>query len=301
MTYSIVALDPTTGELGVAVQTRWFNVGALVPWVEGGVGAVATQSFVEVAHGFNGIRLMREGSTAASALAAVLATDPDEAVRQLGFVDASGGAAAHTGLRCVRYANHLTAPGVSAQANIMERASVPAAMVATFLGADGDLAARLLAALRAAEREGGDLRGRQSAALVVAPGRDEAGALPAPWARLVDLRVEDHRDPLGELERLLGLWRGYAAMDEAETAFLRGDEARAAAARDRSIELAPGDDQVILWSAVGLAGAGRLDEARAALEAATTVEPRSGEHLRRFCEAGHLPGGEATLRALGLA
>ncbi len=300
MTYSIVALDAATGELGVAVQTRWFNVGALVPWVEAGVGAVATQSFVEVAHGFNGLRLMREGRTAADALAEVLADDADEAVRQVGMVDATGGSAAHTGLRCVRYASHLVAPGVSAQANMMERASVPAAMLTALLGTEGDLAARLLAALEAAEREGGDLRGRQSAAIVVAPGPGSDGAAPAPWARRIDLRVEDHRDPLAELARLVTLGRGYEAMDEAETAFLAGDPARAMAARSRSIALAPGDDQVVLWSAVGLASAGRIDDARAALAAATAAEPRSGEHLRRFCEAGHLPGGEATLRTLGL-
>ena len=179
MTYSIVALDPATGELGVAVQTRWFNVGNGVPWVEPGVGAVATQSFSEVAHGFNGIRLLREGRTAGEALREVLEGDEGEATRQVGIVDATGGSAAHTGLRCVRFASHLVAPGVSVQANMMDRASVPAAMLATFLGADGDLAARLLAALRAAEREGGDVRGRQSAALVVAPGPDADGAAAA--------------------------------------------------------------------------------------------------------------------------
>ncbi len=301
MTYSIVALDPTTGDLGVAVQTRWFNVGAIVPWVEAGVGAVATQSFAEVAHGYNGLRLMRSGASAPEAVAGVLADDADEAVRQVGMVDAAGRSAAHTGLRCVRFASHLVAPGVSVQANMMERASVPTAMLATFRGTGGDLAARLVGALRAAEREGGDVRGRQSAALVVAPGAGSEGAPLQPWARRFDLRVEDHRAPLDELARLLDLARGYDAMDEAERAFVAGDAAAAAEARTRSIALSPDDDQVVLWGAVGLAVEGRLDEARDALACATAVEPRSGEHLRRFCEAGHLPGGEATLRALGLA
>lgn len=300
MTYSIVALDPGTGELGIAVQTRWFNVGAFVPWVEAGVGAVATQSFTEVAHGFNGLRLLREGRPAAVTIATLVASDPDESVRQIGIVDAAGGAAAHTGLGCVRYASHLCASGVSVQANMMERPTVPAAMLEAFQGAGGDLVSRLLATLEAAEREGGDVRGRQSAALVVAPGRDPAGAPPAPWARRVDLRVEDHRHPLDELARLVDLWRGYEAMDEAEQAFLAGDERTAAEARARSIALAPDDDQVVLWSAVGLAVAGRAAEGREALARAVAAEPRSGEHLRRFCEAGHLPGGEATLRALGL-
>jgi uncharacterized Ntn-hydrolase superfamily protein len=184
---------------------------------------------------------------------------------------------------------------------MMDRASVPAAMLATFLGAEGDLAQRLLAALRAAERAGGDVRGRQSAALVVAPGPDGSGAPAAPWARRFDLRVEDHRDPLGELARLLSLARGYDAMGDAENAQLAGDLETAAMARARSTDLAPDDDQVLLWSAVGLVLEGRVEEARAAFSRAAAVEPRSGEHLRRFAEAGHLPGGDAVLRALELA
>lgn len=294
MTYSIAALDPATGELGVAVQTRWLAVGSAVPWVEAGVGAVATQSFTEEAHGFNGLRLMREGLAAGAALEAVLAGDDGEAVRQVGMVDARGGAAAHTGLGCVRFASHLVRPGVTVQANMMERPTVPAAMLATFLGADGDLADRLLAALRAAEREGGDVRGRQSAALLVAPGGPDA----RPWAHRFDLRVDDHRTPLDELARLLRLSRAYEAMDEADQAGTRGDAATAERAGAASVALAPDDDMVVLWRAVGLASAGRIDEARAAFELAERVEPRSGEHLRRFAEAGHLAGAEAVLAIL---
>lgn len=300
MTYSIVARDPATGDLGVAVQTRWFNVGAAVPFVEPGVGAVATQSFTEMGHGWHGLRLMREGRSASEALAAVLAGDPGEAVRQVGMVDAAGRAAAHTGSRCVRYASHLTADDVSVQANMMERPTVPGAMLAAFQAASGRLEERLYAALLAAEAEGGDVRGRQSAALVVAPGRLPDGTPPQPWSRRVDLRVEDHRTPLDELARLLGLWSAYEAMDAAEGAELAGDTAASTLLRTRSVELAPDDDQVRLWAAVGLAVDGRVDEARVAFTAASSVEPRSAEHLRRFAEAGHLPGGEATLEALGL-
>ena len=301
MTYSIAALDPDSGELGVAVQTRWFNVGGTVPWLEAGVGAVATQSFTEIAHGPNGLRLLREGRAADEALAGLLAADPGEAIRQVGIVDAAGRSAAHTGLRCVRYASHLVAPGVSVQANMMERPTVPAAMLEAFMGAAGDLATRLLEALVAAEREGGDVRGRQSAALLVAPGAGDGGSPPEPWARLFDLRVEDHPAPVDELARLLDLARAYDALGEAERAGRAGDGASAAAARERSTRLAPGDDQLVLWSAVGLVMEGRVAEARDALDRATAVEPRSGEHLRRFAEAGRLPGGDATLRALGLA
>ncbi len=300
MTYSIVALDPTTGELGVAVQSRWFSVGSSVPWVEPGVGAVATQSFTEVDHGPNGLRLMREGRTAVEALAQVLASDPGEAVRQVGMVDAARQRAAHTGSRCVRYASHSSGDGVAVQANMMERSTVPAAMMAAFGGTDGDLATRLLAALFAAEGEGGDVRGRQSAALVVAPGAGD-GSTPQPWARRFDVRVEDHRSPVDELARVLSVARAYEAMDEAEAAGGRGDVAAAAAASERSRALAPDDDQILLWHAVGLAVAGRVEEARDELARAIAVEPRAGEHLRRFAEQGHLPGGGAVLQALGLA
>ncbi len=302
MTYSIVALDPASGELGVAVQSRWFCVGNGVTWVEPGVGAVATQSFTEVGHGPNGLRLMREGRPAPAALAEVLAADPGEAVRQVGMVDARGRAASHTGSGCVRFASHLVGDGVAVQANMMERSTVPAAMLAAFTSTDGDLAARLLAALVAAEGEGGDVRGRQSAALLVAPGSAAAGDdAPAPWTRRFDVRVDDHRAPLDELGRLLTLARAYDAMDEAEAAGARRDIAAAAAASERSITLAPNDDQIRLWHAVGLVLGGRIDDARVELARATTVEPRSGEHLRRFAEQGHLPGGDATLGALGLA
>jgi hypothetical protein len=168
-------------------------------------------------------------------------------------------------------------------------------MLAAFLGSDGELVDRLMAALRAAEREGGDLRGRQSAALVVAPGEGE------PWRRVFELRVEDDRAPLAELARLVRVKRAYDAMGEAEDAGARGNGAAALAAGLRATELAPDDDQVRLWSAVGLALAGRAREARAAFESALAVEPRSGEHLRRFARAGHLPGGDAALRVLGIA
>jgi uncharacterized Ntn-hydrolase superfamily protein len=299
VTYSIVARDPGTGELGVAVQSRWFGVGSVVPWLEPGVGAVATQSFVEVAHGYNGLRLLRAGRSAEAALAEVLRDDADERLRQVGIVDASGAAAAHTGLGCIRYASHLVAPGVSVQANMMERPTVPAAMLAAFRGTDGDLATRFQAALHAAEREGGDVRGRQSAALVVVPGPGADGVPAPPWAKRFDVRVEDHRAPLEELDRLVTLARAYDALDEAETAFSEGSPDHGAA-RARSVDLAPDDDQIVLWSAVGLVAAGRIDEARRAFARAVAIEPRAGEHLRRFAEGRQLPGGDATLRALGV-
>ena len=166
-TYSIVARDPTTGEIGVAVQSHWFSVGAIVPWAEAGVGAVATQSFVEPSYGPLGLALMRSGRSAGEALKALVGTDPGEKVRQVGMVDATGRVAAHTGSRAIHAAGHHLGEGYTTQANMMERATVWGAMGRAFEGAEGDLAERMLQALEAAQDEGGDIRGKQSAAMVV--------------------------------------------------------------------------------------------------------------------------------------
>ena len=284
MTYSIVARDPASGRFGVAIQTCWPFVGAGCPWVESGVGAVATQSFTEVAHGPNGLARLRDGEAAPDALAALLGADPGAAVRQVGIVDASGRAAAHTGARCVEAAGHLTADGVSVQANMMERASVWPAMLAAYRTSAGDFVDRLLAALRAAEAEGGDLRGRQSAVLVVSGTPADPG-----WKRDIDLRVDDHPAPLDELERLVRLHRGFEALDRAEERGAAGDPAAAQAASEEASRLAPGDSQVIVWQAIGLAAAGMVDPARGLLAAATAVNPRWPEFVRRFAASGAQP------------
>jgi uncharacterized Ntn-hydrolase superfamily protein len=285
MTYSIVARDPRTGELGGAVQTRWFNVGSGVLWAEPGVGAIATQSFGEPAYGANGLDRLRGGGSPADALAAMLAADPGEAVRQVGIVDAAGRSAAHTGSRCVAAAGHLVGTDHAIQANMMERATVWPAMEAAFASAAGDLADRLMAALWAAEAEGGDVRGRQSAALLVVPG----DAAAKPWTRTFDLRVEDHRAPLDELARLLRVARAYDAFDRASDLATAGDPGAALAVSETAVVLAPEDDQILLWHALFLAANDRRDEARDAYRRATSIEPRGGEHLRRFLAAGHLP------------
>ena len=283
MTYSIVARDPATGELGVAVQTRWPFVGETVPWVEPGVGAVATQSFAEKRYGPVGLERMRIGASAPDALASLLAEDDDREVRQVGMVDAGGHSASFTGSRCVFAAGHLTSDDVAIQANMMERPTVWAAMADAFTTASGDLADRLVSALRAAEDEGGDVRGRQSAALVVAPAEGPV------WARRFDIRIDDHRAPLDELERLLRLARAYEAFDRADAPSLAGDIVTAAAAMDEAHALAPDDDQIGLWTALMVGGAGDLDRARRLFAVARRAEPRSAEHVRRFLAAGHLP------------
>lgn len=283
MTYSIVARDPATGELGLAVQTRWFNVGETVPWAEPGVGAVATQSFSEKSYGPLGLARMRDGATARAALDALVADDEGRAVRQVGMVDATGLSAAFTGERCVEAAGHLTEDDLSIQANMMERPTVWPAMAEAYRSADGPLADRLVAALRAAETEGGDVRGRQSAALLVVP------ASGPPWATCYDLRVEDDRAPLDELARLLRVARAYEAFDRSEAPAMAGDLASAVQEMETAHELAPDDDQITLWMALMLAGAGRVPEARRLFAEAREVEPRGAEHLRRFLAAGHLP------------
>ncbi len=294
MTYSIAALDDRTGELGVAVQTRWLAVGSLVPWVRPGVGAIATQSFVDTRYGFAGIELLAAGRTPEAALAELIAADPDPGVRQVGIVDAAGRAAAHTGADCVAAAGHLVGKGVTVQANMMERATVWPAMLAAFEASTGDLADRLVAALRAAEAEGGDVRGRQSAALLVVPG----GPGSHPWDIRFNIRVDDHRAPLDELERLLTLNRAYETLDHALDALAVGESTAAVAFAEHAAALAPDDDQIRLWQALTVFDSGDETRGRRLYRSALAVEPRAGEHLRRFVAAGQLPGHERLVARL---
>ena len=243
-TYSAVLTDPGTGTLGVGVQSHWFNVGRIVPWVRAGVGAVATQSMAEPMYGPRGLDLMEEGLGAAAALERLLAADEDREVRQIAFADAGGSVAAHTGGRCIRSASHVTGDGWSVQANIMRDDSVVAAMARTMERSDGHVADRLMAALEAAERAGGDLRGSQSAALVV------AGSGPVPE---LDLRVEDNPDPIGELRRLLVVHRAYQHMNRGDVALAAGDSAAAAAAFAAAASGSTGNPEIAFWQALTMA------------------------------------------------
>src|SRR4051812_36984776 len=252
-TYSIVALDPATGELGAAVHSHWFSVGSLCTWARPGVGAVATQSVVEPAHGPHALDRIGDGAGAQQALGELLAADPLAAVRQVGVVDTHGGVAVHTGPDCIACAGDAAGPHWSCQANMMERETVPAAMSAAFERADGDLAARLLAALLAAEGEGGDVRGRQSAALLVVPSEGEA------WRTRVDLRVEDHKQPLEELARLLGLQRAYDLAGEADELMAADRAEEAGQLYRRAAELAPDSDELLFWAGLAVAQTGDLD------------------------------------------
>jgi uncharacterized Ntn-hydrolase superfamily protein len=286
VTYSIVARDDRSGELGVAVQSHYFGVGSLVSWAEAGVGAVATQSVAEPAYGTRGLDLMRAGASAPEALHRLLAEDRQERVRQVAFIDRHGRVATHTGSRCIREAGHRVADGVSAQANIMERPGVPDAMVAAFRAAEGDLAERLVVALEAAEGEGGDLRGRQSAALVVVAPR--ATGRPTE-DRLFDIRVDDHPDPVAELRRLLGLSRAYERVDLGDELAAAGDLEAALAEYAAAHAEHPDSAELAFWHGVALAANGREQEARPLLDRAYAQGEGWRELLRRLPEAGLFP------------
>lgn len=297
-TYSIIARDPATGAFGVAVQSHWFSVGQVVPWAQAGVGAVATQSFVEPAYGPLGLELMRAGRTADEALQALVTTDENESVRQVAMIDARGNVAAHTGSGAIRYAGHVTGENFSAQANMMAEAGVPEAMAKAFEASDGDLAAKLVAALEAAERAGGDVRGRQSAALIVVSGEPTGLA----WQdRLFDLRVEDHADPVLELKRLVTLQRAYHKLNEGDMHVTHGDIDKALAAYAQAMQLVPDDatdGEAPFWVGVSLASADRVDEALPYLRRAYRADPRWLELLERLPEAQLLPDDNAVMTRL---
>jgi uncharacterized Ntn-hydrolase superfamily protein len=265
-TYSIVARDPSSGELGVAVQSHWFSVGSVVSWARPGVGAVATQSVAEVAHGPGALEAMAGGMDAAAAVEAVLRSDAQAHYRQLGVVDARGGAAAHTGEGCIPFAGDVVGDGFSCQANMMAAETVPAAMAHAYRDGQGDLAERMLAALLAAEGEGGDVRGRQSAALLVVPAEGE------PWRARLDIRVEDHADPLGELQRLVRLARAYEMAGEADELAAAGEHARATELYIAAAELAPEADELTFWAGLGAAGED-LDRGVALVRRAAAIKP----------------------------
>ncbi len=284
-TFSIVARDPATGDLGVAVQSHWFSVGALVAWAEPGVGAVATQSFVEPAYGPRGLALMRDGAAAPDALARLVAADPAGAVRQVAFVDAQGRTGAHTGARCIRHAGHHVGAGYSVQANMMGNDTVVPAMRRAFEAAAGDLAERMLAALDAAQAAGGDIRGCQSAAILVVGGERTA----EPWkARKLDLRVEDSPAPLAELRRLVTLARAYDHMNQGDLAVERGQMDRALEHYGAASRMVPDNPEMAFWQGIALAGHGQPEAAMPVLRKAFEADPAWIELTRRLPAAGLL-------------
>jgi uncharacterized Ntn-hydrolase superfamily protein len=256
-TYSIVARDPATGELGVAVQSHYFSVGPVVPWAEAGVGAVATQSLVLVDYGPRGLDLMRSGLTARQALDSLVKADAHNEGRQVAMVDARGDVAAYTGPGCIPDAGHHTGIQYSVQANLMANDKVWPAMSAAFEAAQGDLGERLLQALEAAQRAGGDIRGKQSAAILVVKAQSSG----KPWKDWVyNLRVEDHEEPLRELRRLLRLQRAYLLNTRGDDFMAEKKPAEAMQAYEQSMKLAPEVIELQFWSALTMYTNGREAE-----------------------------------------
>jgi uncharacterized Ntn-hydrolase superfamily protein len=293
MTYSMVARDPATGELGVAVQSHWFSVGSIVTWGRAGVGAVATQSMAEPAYGPRLLDRLAAGEAPGAALEAEVAAEGGARLRQVAVVDADGEVAAHTGDGCIPFAGHLEGDGFSAQANLMASTEVWPAMADAFEQATGPLARRLMAALEAGEAAGGDVRGRQSAALLVVPGTGEG------WERTVELRVEDHPEPLEELSRLLTVHEAYGLATEAEELAAQGRHDEAGISGRQALELAPDNPELIFWAGLALAHQGDLETGVTLVERAIELHPGWRDLLGRVSQE-IAPGAPAVRRALTL-
>jgi uncharacterized Ntn-hydrolase superfamily protein len=276
MTYSIVARDPATGQLGVAVQSHWFSVGPIVPWAVPGVGAVATQANAEISYGPRALELLAAGHGPREALDRLLAPDPAAESRQVAVMDAQGQAAVHTGTDCIPYAGHAIGQGVCCQANIMATEEVWPAMLEAFGTASGPLARRLLDALEAGEAAGGDLRGRQSAALLV------VGADGPAWQAQVSLRVEDDPEPLVELRRLVSVHEAYQLADQADHLVGEGRHQEAAVLYRRASELAPGNHELRFWGGLGAAQSGDIELAVSEVKAAIAAHPPWRELLEKL-------------------
>lgn len=290
-TYSIVARDPETGAFGVAVHSHWFGVGAIVPWAEAGTGAVATQSVAEPAYGPSLLSRLANGENADEALPDLLDADPLAEVRQVAVVDASGCVCVHTGADCIPSAGHVTGTGFACQANMMRDAGVPEAMAEAYTITEAPFAERLVAALEGAERAGGDVRGRQSAALIVT---DAAGE---PWRREIDLNVEDHPDPVTELARLLRFARAYGRAGEGDELAAAERHRDAAAAYLAAAELAPESDELLFWAGLGAAAGGDVEGGVERVRRAIGISPRWAELLDRL-DAGMAPGAPLVREAM---
>lgn len=257
-TYSIVAQDPETGEMGVAVQSHWFSVGSIVAWGEAGVGVVATQSFVNPSFGPRGLELMKSGMSASETLDLLIASDEGREFRQLAVLDVNGNVKAFTGNKCIEGAGHLVGNNFSVQANLMLNDEIPQAMFDAFTNTKGPLAERMIAAMEAAQNAGGDIRGQQSASILVVRGKSTGNL----WEdRLIDLRVEDHQHPVDEIKRLLKVYRAYEHMNNGDVAVEKNDMELAMKEYSAAMEMFPENLEMKYWTAVTLVNIGELEKA----------------------------------------
>lgn len=294
-TYSIVAIDKETGEMGAAVQSHWFSVGSTVIWAEAGVGAICTQSFIEASYGPLGLELMGAGKTAEEALAGLLRADKSEAVRQVAMIDSQGRVAAHTGKMCIPEAGHFIGNGFTCQANLMLKNTVWNAMAKAFESTPGELVDRLMAALEAAEREGGDIRGKQSAAILVVKGKSSG----AWWKdRIYDLRVEDNPAPLVELKRLVRLNKAYNFMNRGDDLLTENKVEEAMRSYSKAMEMYPDNAEMIFWPAVTLASMGKVDESLPLFEKVFAIDNNWAILVPRLPQVGQLPKDKALIKKI---
>ena len=291
-TYSIVAFDPETGQLGVAVQSHWFAVGQLVPWAKAGVGAVATQSFVKVEYGPKGLKMMEDGATASKTLEKLLEKDEGREVRQVAMIDTEGNVATHTGKRCVEMAGHHMGENYSVQANMMENKTVWPAMAEAYENTSGDLADRMMAALEAAQAEGGDIRGKQSAAMLIVSGEPTG----KPWQdKIVDLRVDDHPEPLKQLKRLIRINRAYQHANQGDKYLEQDKISKALEEYKKAEEYYPENPELPYWTAITLAGEGKVEKALPIFKRVFAKNPKLKKMTPRLVKSGLLPDDEELL------
>jgi len=295
-TFSIVARDTATGEMAIGVQSHWFSVGTIVSWGRSGVGVVATQSFVNPAYGPNGLDLMSEGMGAGEALQVLVEADRGRNYRQVAFLDASGAVSAYTGSSCISSASHAIGDNYSVQANMMLNDDVVPAMSKAFVEhSDLPLAERVLQVLQAAQDAGGDIRGKQSAALIVV-GPEVVEEV---WKdRLIDLRVDDHQDPLGELDRLLRVHRAYDHMNRGDLAVEHQDMEGALREYGAAEKMFPRNLEMKYWKAVALANNGRMDEALPVFEYVFDRDSNWRELTRRLPSSGLLTVSDTELQSI---
>jgi uncharacterized Ntn-hydrolase superfamily protein len=293
-TFSIVARDPATGEMGVAVQSHWFSVGSIVTWAEAGVGAVATQSFVDPGYGMRGLELMRRGTAAPDAIDQLVKADEQRDGRQVAMIDASGRVEAYTGKSAIAAAGHIVGDNFSVQANLMANDRVWPAMAKAFESTKGDLADRMLAALEAAQSVGGDIRGRQSAAILIVKGKSSG----RPWAgadRIFDVRVEDAPEPIVELKRLIRLQRAYGHANHGDELMTEKKVEHALKEYQAAAALAPEILELPFWHAVTLASIGREAEAAPIFKAVFAKEPVWADLVPRLPAAGLFPNDQTLI------
>lgn len=291
-TYSIVARDAETGEMGVAVQSHWFSVGTIVTWGEAGIGVIATQSFVNPAFGPDGLKLLKTGMSAGETLDKLIKEDEGRDYRQLAILDKNGNVAAYTGKSCIADAGQIVGKDFSAQANLMLNDNIWKAMSESFKNSKGPLAERLVSALEAGEAAGGDIRGKQSAALLVVSSESTG----KPWIdRTVDIRVDDSHEPLKELRRILEVHRAYEHMNAGDLAMEEGDMEKALVEYSKAESMFPDNLEMKFWHAVTLANNGKLPEALPMFRNIFIKDANWKVLIKRLPEAGLLTVNEKSL------